>query len=72
VLEAMRLFAADGITAGETGASGLAGLLRAIDPSDTEAKAALELGAGTRVLLLCTEGATDPERYAEVMTGSGS
>lgn len=66
VPEAMRLLAADGITAGETGAASLAGLLRALDPSDPQAKAALNLDADVRVLLLCTEGATDPDHYAEL------
>lgn len=70
VPDAMRLLAGDGITAGETGAASLAGLLRALDARDPSAKTALELGADTRVLLLCTEGATDPSHYAEVIAGS--
>jgi diaminopropionate ammonia-lyase len=72
VPEAMRLLASDGIIAGETGAAGLVGLLRAIDASAPEAMAALELDAGTRVLLLCTEGATDPDHYAELIAASDS
>jgi len=64
VPEAMRLLAADGIVAGETGAGGLAGMLAlAQEPQMDEARRALELGAASRVLLLCTEGATDPEAY---------
>ncbi len=64
VPEAMRLLAADGIVAGETGAGGLAGMLAlAQDAHMEEARSALGLGGGSRVLLLCTEGATDPEAY---------
>ena len=31
---------------------------------------ALGLGAGTRVLLVCTEGATDPETYHRIVGGT--
>jgi diaminopropionate ammonia-lyase len=64
VPEAMRLLAADGIVAGETGAGGLAGLL-AVTREDglAQARATAALGPDTSVLLLCTEGATDPEAY---------
>ncbi len=62
VPEAMRLLAADGIVAGETGAGGLAGMLALTqDPALAQAREALGLSAGSRLLLLCTEGATDPE-----------
>jgi diaminopropionate ammonia-lyase len=64
VPEAMRLLAADGIVAGETGAGGLAGMLAlARDAQMDDARSALGLGGASRVLLLCTEGATDPEAY---------
>jgi diaminopropionate ammonia-lyase len=64
VPEAMRLLAADGIVAGETGAGGLAGMLAlAREPQTDEARRTLGLGPASRVLLLCTEGATDPEAY---------
>ncbi|WP_238121070.1 MULTISPECIES: diaminopropionate ammonia-lyase [unclassified Xanthobacter] len=53
------------IVAGESGAAGLAGLLQAA--ADPEARAALGLDAGSRVLLVATEGATDPERYAALL-----
>ncbi|HEX3976451.1 MAG TPA: diaminopropionate ammonia-lyase [Solirubrobacteraceae bacterium] len=67
VPEAMRLLATDGIVAGETGAGGLAGMLAlAQDARLDEARTALGLGAASRVLLLCTEGATDPEAYARL------
>jgi diaminopropionate ammonia-lyase len=64
VAEATRLLAADGIVAGECGAAGLAGLLAVIDdPHVAGARSALGLGDCTRVLLISTEGATDPEAY---------
>ncbi|HEX3689217.1 MAG TPA: diaminopropionate ammonia-lyase [Solirubrobacteraceae bacterium] len=71
VPEAMRLLAADGIVAGETGAGGLAGMLAlAHDAQLGEARGALGLGAQSRVLLLCTEGATDPEAYERLTAGA--
>ena len=54
------------IVSGESGGAGLAGLIRAAgDPPD--ARAALSLDAGSRVLVVNTEGATDPGRYAELV-----
>ena len=71
VPEAMRLLAADGIVAGETGAGGLAGMLAlAQDAQLADARVALGLGADSRVLLLCTEGATDPEAYERLTAGA--
>jgi diaminopropionate ammonia-lyase len=70
VPEAMRLLAADGIVAGETGAGGLAGMLAlAHEPQMAQARFALGLGEASRALLLCTEGATDPEAYARLTAG---
>jgi diaminopropionate ammonia-lyase len=64
VPEAMRLLATDAIVAGETGAGGLAGMLAlAGEPQMAQARGALGLHEASRVLLLCTEGATDPEAY---------
>jgi diaminopropionate ammonia-lyase len=72
VPEAMRLLGADGIVAGETGAGGLAGMLALThDAPLQDARRALGLDAGSRVLLLCTEGATDPEAY-ERLTASAA
>jgi diaminopropionate ammonia-lyase len=53
------------IVAGESGGAGLAGLLRAA--ADPAIRASLGLGAASRVLVINTEGATDPERYAELV-----
>ncbi len=67
--EAMRLYAANGIVSGETGAAGLAALLELVhDPTHREVVKALELGSASRVLVLSTEGATDPVNY-EYVTG---
>ncbi|MGH2550953.1 MAG: diaminopropionate ammonia-lyase [Thermomicrobiales bacterium] len=58
--EAMRLLAADGIVAGETGAAGLAGLLGLVAGFDGDL-------SGKTVLILTTEGATDPINYARIV-----
>jgi diaminopropionate ammonia-lyase len=64
----MRLLAAQGMVAGESGVAGLAGfLLAAADPA---ARAALNLTPDSRVLLFSTEGATDPELYRRLV-GAG-
>ncbi|RWC88282.1 MAG: diaminopropionate ammonia-lyase [Mesorhizobium sp.] len=51
------------IVAGESGGVGLAGLIRAMAGH----KAELGLDATSRVLVINTEGATDPRRYAELV-----
>ncbi|MGX5842511.1 diaminopropionate ammonia-lyase [Mesorhizobium sp. ArgA1] len=51
------------IVAGESGGVGLAGLVRAV----ADNKAELGLDGNSRVLLINTEGATDPHRYAELV-----
>lgn len=66
----MRLLADNGITIGESGVAGLAGLLLAA--ADPAARAALGLTAGSRVLLFGTEGATDPELYARLVGGAAA
>ena len=53
------------IVAGESGGVGLGGLIRAA--TDPEARAALHLDAKSRILVINTEGATDPARYAELV-----
>lgn len=60
--EAMRLLAADGIIAGETGAAGLAGLLALVDGFEGDL-------TGRTVLIITTEGATDPENYRRIVDG---
>ncbi|PRH87054.1 diaminopropionate ammonia-lyase [Labrys okinawensis] len=53
------------IVAGESGAAGLAGLLRAT--RDDAMRQALGLDADARVLVINSEGATDPERYRDLV-----
>jgi diaminopropionate ammonia-lyase len=53
------------IVSGESGGVGLAGLLKAL--ADPDAKAALSLGADSRIFAVNTEGATDPGRYQEIV-----
>lgn len=70
VPEAVRLLAGEGIEAGETGAAGLVGLLALTDPDDpaaAEAREWLEWHEVGSVLLICTEGVTDPESYRAMM-----
>ena len=62
--EGMRLLAGEGLVAGETGAAGLAGLLEVLGG---ELADRIGLGAGSTVLLLCTEGATDPTAYERIV-----
>jgi diaminopropionate ammonia-lyase len=69
-LDAVRLLARPAagdapIVAGETGASGLAALLAARDYP--EIRETLALDASSRVLLLGSEGDTDPQFYREVV-----
>lgn len=58
--DAMRLLAADGIVAGETGAAGLAGLLAWTDAFGADV-------SDRTVLIITTEGATDPENYRRIV-----
>jgi diaminopropionate ammonia-lyase len=63
--EAMRILADAGIVSGESGAAGLAGLLAALE--DPAAREALQLDGRARVLVLNTEGATDPGAYLDIV-----
>ncbi|TKB19354.1 MAG: diaminopropionate ammonia-lyase [Mesorhizobium sp.] len=53
------------IVSGESGGAGLAGLIRAVE--DKDMRAALGLDVHSRVLIINSEGATDPGRYAELV-----
>lgn len=57
------------IVAGESAVAGLAGLLLAA--GDDSARAILQLGPDARVLVIGTEGDTDPELYEELVGQSG-
>ena len=68
VADATRLLAADGIVAGECGATGLAALTAVVADADLgQARDALAPGPDACVLLLSTEGATDPEAYRRLI-----
>jgi len=53
------------IVSGESGGAGLAGLIRAA--ADKHMQSALDLDSHSRVLVINSEGATDPGRYAELV-----
>ena len=55
--------AAIGIVAGETGGAGLAGLAALHEAAGPECGVDLH---GRHALVLCTEGATDPENYERI------
>lgn len=71
--EAMRRLASGAggdprVVAGESGAAGLAGLLALLSDNEiAEARSALDVGPDSRVLLVNTEGATDPEGYRRIV-----
>ena len=66
---AMRQLAGEGVVSGESGASGLAGLLALMtDPKLAEAKKAMGVNTDTRVLLISTEADTDPETYNRIVS----
>lgn len=53
------------VVSGESGGAGMAGLFRAA--RDPEMRAAIGLDAKSRALLIVTEGATDPDRYRQLV-----
>jgi diaminopropionate ammonia-lyase len=63
--EAMRLLADAGVVSGESGAAGLSGLL--VLAESEEGRAVLGLDRTSRVLLVNTEGATDPDSYQAIV-----
>jgi diaminopropionate ammonia-lyase len=67
---AMRALAGRGLAIGDCGAATLAALRAlAAEEACAELRAAIGLGACTRVLLIATEGATDPDAYRAVIAG---
>ncbi len=70
VRAAMRELAAAGLAIGDCGAAPLAALRAlAAEPGCAGLREAVRLGPAARVLLLATEGPTDPEAYARVIEG---
>lgn len=70
VAPAMRALHARGIEAGESAVAGLIAFESAM--GDAVARAALGLGPDSRVLIFGTEGATDPELYARLISQEGA
>lgn len=64
--EAVRLLAASGIEAGETGAAAVGGLL-ALRRQGRASPLGPLVGTGTRVLVLVTEGASDPPAWRAIL-----
>jgi diaminopropionate ammonia-lyase len=70
VAAAMRELAAADLEIGECGAAPLAALRRLVAEDECAAlRQAVALGAHTRVLLVATEGATDPDTYRHAVAG---
>ena len=66
--EAIRLLATEGIVSGESGASGLGGLLDFLtDPSAEDVRRSLGVDDGSTALVISTEGATDPKSYRQIV-----
>jgi diaminopropionate ammonia-lyase len=63
-ITAMRLLAGERLTVGETGAAGLAALIAL---ADDDSELADTVRSACRVLVIATEGATDPESYARAL-----
>jgi diaminopropionate ammonia-lyase len=66
---AMRELAAAGLAIGDSGAAPLAALRVLAGPDGEPLREAIGLGAESRVLLLATEGPTDPAGYRRVVGG---
>ncbi|MFQ5947373.1 MAG: diaminopropionate ammonia-lyase [Acidimicrobiia bacterium] len=64
---AMRDLAETGVVAGATGAAGLGALFAIRELLGSDWTRAMGLGARSTVLVLCTEGATDPTLYQQVV-----
>ena len=68
--QGMRALAYAEVVAGETGAAGVGGLLELLSgPDSANTRATLGITPATNVLLLVTEGATDPVAYQEIVGG---
>lgn len=64
----MRDLAEIGVVAGETGAAGLGGLEALLTGTSSHSMAGtLGVDTSTRVLVICTEGKTDPVAYARIV-----
>jgi diaminopropionate ammonia-lyase len=70
--QSMRLLADEGVVAGESGAAGLGGLLAIAHSGSDDDRRAAGLGAKACVLVVNTEGATDPVNYQAVVGRAAS
>ena len=70
--DAMRMLAAEGVVSGESGASGLAGVLELARRRRNTLEDALGLGEGSSLLVISTEGITDPVLYEQVTGRKGA
>ncbi|MCZ7529457.1 MAG: diaminopropionate ammonia-lyase [Acidimicrobiia bacterium] len=68
--EGVRALARAGVVVGESGAAGLAGLMALREQAPPEVCAAAGLRSDASVLLLATEGATDPDAWTEIVEPS--
>jgi diaminopropionate ammonia-lyase len=66
---AVRMLLADGLACGETGASGVAGLLALRERRPHGTWERLMAGARPAGLALCTEAPTDPVSFARITAG---
>ncbi len=64
---AVRMLAGEGIASGESGASGLAGLLEIAERDSEALHGVLGLGGGSGLLVISTEGITDPVTYSDIV-----
>jgi len=68
VAPAMQIYYQEGVTSGESGCATLAGLLAVSEePELDEARRRLGLSSVSRILLINTEGDTDPVNYREIV-----
>jgi len=67
-IEAMKMYHREGVVSGESGSAGLAGLIALMKDSNLEAvRKQFHFGPQSRVLLINTEGDTDPVKYREII-----
>lgn len=66
--QAMRTLAGAGVVAGETGSAALGGLTAFLTAPDSAARrSSNHIDERSTVLILCTEGATDPDAYRHIV-----